>query len=131
MISRRNRKKRRMNGFMVPAPFAIVVVLVATISLGYVWLGCRCDSVGKELKALETQKAELEKRILNEEYKWTRMKSPGSIEEALTRFGIVMTWPGREQVVRLSDKAIPGNQPAGSGQYALKYASVHRAVLNE
>lgn len=131
MIRRINRKKKQMNGFMVPVPFAIVAVLVSLIALVYVWLGCRCDSLGKQLKALEAQKAELEKRIQNEEYNWTRMKSPASVEEALAKFGIAMTWPGHEQVVRLSDKPIPSNQPGGPGQYALRYVGVGKAALHE
>lgn len=116
---------------MLPVPFAIVAVLISMIALVYVWLGCRCDSLGKQLKTLEAQKAELEKRIQNEEYNWTRMKSPLSMEEALAKFHISMTWPGHEQIVRLSDKAIPSNEADDPGQYALRYAGVGRAGLHE
>jgi hypothetical protein len=131
VISRRNRKKRKLNGFMVPVHFAVVVVLVSAIALGYLWLGCRCDSLGKDIKLLEARKAELEKKYQNEEYKWMRMKSPCSIEEALTKFGIAMTWPGKEQVVRLSDRECLGSDSPDRAQYVLKYASIGRNVLNE
>jgi hypothetical protein len=120
-----------MNGFMVPVPFAIVVLLIAATALAYLWLGCRCDSLGKDIKLLEARKAELAKKCENEEYKWMRMKSPCSIEEALNKFGISMTWPGKEQVVRLCDKERVSYEAGDKAQYALKYASIGRNVLNE
>lgn len=116
---------------MVPVPFAIVVLLVSAIALAYLWLGCKCDSLGKDIKLLEARKADLAKKYENEEYKWMRMKSPCNIEEALTKFGIAMTWPGKEQVVRLSDKECVSYETGDKAQYALKYASIGKNVLNE
>jgi len=86
---------------MLPARFAGLVVLAVTLALAYVWLECRCETVGRELKKLESQITELDKLLRNEEYRWTTMKAPANIEQALARHGIVMTWPRRDQVVRI------------------------------
>ena len=128
---RRNRKKKKSNGFIFPVPFAGVVVLVSTLALGYVWLGCRCECLGRELKVLETEKTTLMKRYLNEKSRWTRMKSPGNMEKALIRHKIVMTWPRRDQVVRFYETGMvhPGFDEAA--QDALKYARLERVVMNE
>lgn len=92
-----------MEGFIFPVPFAGVVVLLSTLGLGYVWLGCRCEALGRELKALEIEKAALDKKHMNERLRWTCTKSPQNIEKSLAKHNIVMTWPRRDQVVRLSD----------------------------
>ena len=99
----KNRKKN-VQAFAFPAPFAGFVVALAIFAFGYVWLGCRCDTLGKEIKALETEKTELTKKMLNEEYKWTLMKAPQSVERELAKYGIVMGWPKPNQIVRVSDQ---------------------------
>jgi len=106
-MARRNRKKR-MDGFMFPVPFAGFVVAASTLALGYVWLGCRCDSLGSDIRELEKESIALNKAYLNEEYRWTRIKSPRNIERALAAHGIQMTWPRRDQVVRLYETGEPG-----------------------
>ena len=95
-----------MDGFIFPAPFAGIVSLIAMLGLGYVWLGCRCEDVGREIKKLEIAREALNKKYLNEEYRWTRMKSPRNLEEALERHGIVMCWPVGRQLVRLRDPGV-------------------------
>jgi hypothetical protein len=102
---RRNRKKR-VDGFIFPTSFAGVLVFVSVLALSYLWLCSRCEELGREIKTLEGRQAELAKKLLNEEYKWTRMKAPGNIETALRRTGLAMTWPRRDQVVWLADARI-------------------------
>jgi hypothetical protein len=97
---RRNRKKR-LRGFVLPAPFTGIVVAASFLCLSYIWLGSRCDSIGRDIKAMEKAKDQLKKELLNEESRWTRMKSPANIEMVLAKRGIVMTWPRQDQVVRL------------------------------
>jgi hypothetical protein len=94
-----------MHGFVFPVPFAGVLVLIATLAMIYVWLGCRCEVLGREIKTLEQEREVLHKKHLNEEYRWTRMKSLRSIENALAGFSIQMTWPANNQIVRLQDTA--------------------------
>lgn len=100
---RRNRKQKRVDGFFFPAPFAGLVVVAATLALAYVWLGIRCEQVGRDIKDLEREHAALEKKRTNEELRWTRMKGLDNLEHELARHNRVMIWPRRDQVVRLYD----------------------------
>ena len=97
---KRNRKKDS-DGFIFPAPFAAILGAVALISLGYLWFCGRCDSLGKQIKGLEDRKVEIHKRVINEEYKWSNMKSPGNIMAMLQRNNLLMNYPDESRVVRL------------------------------
>lgn len=113
-MRRRNRKKR-MDGFASPVPVAGFLVLISSFALIYVWLGCRCDSLGKEIRKLEQERVVLHKKFLNEEYRWAQMKSPRSIEKALARFNIAMTWPANSQIIRLQDPEKKRHGPVRPG----------------
>ena len=104
--------KKRVDGFVFPAPFAVGVVLVSGLALVYVWMGGRCEAMGKELKGLETDKKELAKKFQAEEFRWSRMKSPASVEHALVRHGVTMNWPRKDQIVRLSENDVRFDQRA-------------------
>ena len=113
-MARRNRKKKKLDAFIFPAPFAGEAILVSALALGYVWLGCRCESLGKEIRQLEGENKSLAKKYLNEEFRWMRAKSPKNLEKALKRYGIVMKWPRRNQVVVLMDAEETGDDVDGS-----------------
>ena len=100
-MTRKNRKKR--STAVLPVPFAGVVVVIATIGLAYTWLDCRCDALGSEICQREQELKELRKELQREESRWLRIKSTRNIRRALELNGIVMTWPGNDQVVRLYD----------------------------
>ena len=55
---RRNRKKR-LHAFVLPAPFTVAVVAGSFLALSYIWLGCRCDSLGRDITMLEAEKIQL------------------------------------------------------------------------
>ena len=114
-MARRNkrRRKRKTDGFTFPVPFAGAVIVVSVLALVYVWLGCRCESLGREIKRMESRRMELGKRYLNEEYRWTRLKSPRSLEQALERLAIPMHWPDSSQVVTV------GQPDVGRGSLAV------------
>ncbi len=95
----RKNKKRKGNGVAFPAPFAVVLVMSCVLSLLYLFLGARCIAVGEEIKILEKQHEELNKIRMNEEYKWSQMRSPRYMMASLDRFGLKMTWPTRSQIV--------------------------------
>jgi hypothetical protein len=99
-MARRNRR-RKVEAAALPVPFVGFIVFVVVCGLVYVWLDCRCSAVGKRLAASEKRKAELTKILLNEEYKWVETRSPANVERALARYGIVMSWPRPNQVVRI------------------------------
>jgi hypothetical protein len=102
---KRNRKKR-VNGIIFPTNVAVLIIFTAALALGYLWMSTRCSKLGMEIKALEQEGARLDKKLMNEEYKWVSMKSPKNLEDVLSRYGISMTWPRRDQVVWLEDSPI-------------------------
>ena len=129
-MSRKNRKKR-VHGFVLPAPFAGVVVLGSLLALLYVWLGSRCDSLGRDIKALEAEKTDLKKELLNEESRWTQMKSPVSMEAALAKHHLVMTWPRRDQIVHLSASGQERDYLPTRTQSSLTYMRREKAVIHD
>jgi hypothetical protein len=120
-MARRSKNRRKVNGFVFPVPLAGSIMLLTTLGLGYVWLGCRCDAIGKEIKLLESRKMTLEKKCLNEQCRWARMKSPANVSRKLASYNIKMGWPKRGQVVRLYDKS----------DYTDSVAKLERSVRNE
>jgi len=83
-------------------PFAGLVIVGVTITLGYILLGQRCQSIAGELKALEQRGEELRRENRQHVFKWTQMKSPQHLEASIYEYGIHMTWPSSHQVVSFS-----------------------------
>ena len=102
--SKRNRKKSEAR-VSVPSPLVGILVTVAMLSLAYLWLCGRCDALGKEITRLEKKVAERHGRRLNEEYKWSNMKSPGNMERLLKKHNLVMTLPNEADVIRVRASA--------------------------
>ena len=99
-MRRRNRKKKKHDAYLFPVPFAGLVIVGVTVTLGYILLGLRCQSMASELKALEQRRDELRRQHSQQIFKWTRMKSPQQLESALLRNRIHMTWPASRRVIR-------------------------------
>lgn len=100
-MRRRNKKKVRHDASMAPMKIIGIIVVIATSFLGYVWLNCRCQALGQELKVLENKQELLVRNHREEQFKWTRMKAPQNLEGALARNGLDMVWPSNRQVVRI------------------------------
>jgi len=124
MFHNNNKKKTMTAASIVPIPLVAAAVVVAAAGLGYIGVGLRCEAIGKELKALEVQKAALVKQCVNDEYKWARMKAPASMEQALERHGIEMKWPRRNQVVYLDPRDLSDVPNLITPEDKLRYASV-------
>jgi len=131
MMRKKNRKKNRKGGFLFPVPLAGIIALVCGLGLAYVWLGCGCESLGRELKDLEGQRAVALKKYRNEECRWAWMKSPRNMERSLSRHGLAMTWPRRDQVVRLYDPGDADLAMDGDPGDALRIARLERTYMNE
>lgn len=101
-MRRRNRNKKRLDAYLFPLPFAGLVIVGVSVTLGYILLGLRCQSMGSELKALEQRRDELRREYGQQISKWTEMKSPEQLAASLQRSRIHMTWPSSRQVVRFS-----------------------------
>lgn len=116
-MARKNRKLNQKDGFMNIRPIGSLIVLATGLALAYVWLGCRCEAVGKEIQRLEQEKVSLNKQYRNEEFRWMQMKAPSNIERALHGRRIEMDWPRSEQVVHLPATAARP-EPPGQGYLA-------------
>jgi hypothetical protein len=84
-----------------------VLLLLAIFALSYLYLCGRCDALGKKINALEKTRDNLRREIVNEEFKWSNMTSPKSMEELLLKHGLTMTWPSEDSVVRLRRNPLP------------------------
>jgi hypothetical protein len=126
-MNRKNRK-RRAAGYLIPVPFAVLLLMLSGVALLYLWMCERCGILSEEIKALEIRKLALQKNYLNEEYKWLGLRSPANIQIALRRHGLLMTWPGRDQVVRLN-----GLRDLLSQEVAelASYRSLERVAMND
>jgi hypothetical protein len=128
MARRRQNIKKGSEGPIFPAPLAAILSAAAILSLSYLWFCGRCEALGMQIQALESKKAELHKRVINEEYKWSNMKSPQTIEDLLHRFNLAMVWPEENRVVRMPNPAAavePGPAHARPRDYV---QSTKRAV---
>ncbi len=129
---KRNRKKR-VEGYLFPVPFASLLVVAGLAALAYLWMLSRCEAIGAEIKALERTEAELTERYLNEELKWTRMRSPQNLERILARNGVRMDWPTGRQVVLMADSGLwtGGDEPGVVLAEARQYAGLNRTERHE
>ena len=95
-----NRKKGRKACY--PFPLAAALTLAAMLALSYLWLCSRCEVLAESLRSLESESKAVQSRLMNEEFKWARLSSPRSIETALARFHLPLSWPSERQVVVIS-----------------------------
>ena len=91
------------------ALFGVVAVLAGI----YLGLFNACETIGRQIKKLEYDQAELRKRVVNEERNWAMARSIGNMERLLAAHGIVMSWPQEHNIIRL--QAAEPDEPA---QYA-------------
>lgn len=102
-VKKKNTTKKK-NQVQVPFPalLANVLVVVAVLGLSYMWLCSRCDALGKQIKAKEAELAAAQKRLVNEQDRWSSITSPANLERAIRKHGLDMVMPREQQVVRVS-----------------------------
>lgn len=111
-MTRKNRRKQK-EGHLVPPKFAGFLAILAIGSLFFLYLHGRCEALGREIRGLEGRKVVLEKQCQNAEADWSAMRSLDNVERALQKHGLVMTWPTRDQIVRLRTASRPLGELAG------------------
>ncbi|MFH0881168.1 MAG: hypothetical protein V2A34_15765 [Lentisphaerota bacterium] len=105
MLRRKKNQKKDGRGFRFPAHWAAVLMMAGVMALTYLWLCGRCDALGARIKALEGQKSDVHKKVMNEEFKWCNAKSPRNVEKMLKQFKLDMQFPEEQQIVRLRYKS--------------------------
>lgn len=129
-MARRNRKKNE-SGFASHLPMALVLAAVVAFALAYVYLQVRAEALGRDIKALEVRRDQLRERILKQQNAWARMQSPASLEQALREQGLVMTWPGRDQIVRVRANGTVEGMYGPGNRTTPRYARADRIVMND
>jgi hypothetical protein len=86
MATKRKKKKTKKNQVQVPFPvlLANVLVGVAVLGLSYMWL-CL---------------ATVQKRLVNEQYRWSTLISPTNLKRAIRKHRLDMVMPREAQIVR-------------------------------
>ncbi len=100
MMAKKNKKKGQVK-FPVPVPLVALLLVLVGFALVYVCLQSRTETLGREIRGLEAARDRLRDQLVREQCEWAKMQSPSSLEQALKAHGLVMTWPGRDQIVRV------------------------------
>jgi hypothetical protein len=98
---RKKRKKKQQVKVPFPALLANVLVGVAVLGLSYMWLCSQCDALGKEIKSKEAEFAAVQKRLVNEQDRWSYITSPANLRRAIKKYRLNMAMPREEQIVRV------------------------------
>jgi hypothetical protein len=129
-MARINRKKNTAEQQIIPPRVILTVLTVIGIGMGYLGIKARCEQLGSDIKKLESSCEISQRRMENEESKWAGLMTPRSIEEALTRHGLNLTWPRRGQVVRIYDSRA-NDLALVDMRDAVRFAELERVALNE
>ena len=108
MKKKREKNKNRKAEVRIPFPMLLanILVFVAVFGISYVWLGARCDSLGQDIKRLETVHREARFRTINEQDRWSNLLAPANFERALKRHHLAMTLPDERQIVRVRRRGL-------------------------
>ena len=130
MIAKKNRKKGQTK-FPVPIPLVALLLVLVAFALVYVCLQSRTETLGREILALEAASKRLNDQLVRERYEWAKMQSPSSIEMALKAHGLVMTWPGRDQIVRVRYDGSLDTLHGYESRPTARVARTTRIVMND
>ena len=102
-MKKKQKKKSRKAEVRIPFPnmLAMVLVCVAASGLSYVWLCAQCDTLGDEIKRLESLRRTVRQKAIVEQDRWSNMLAPANFERALKHHGLAMTLPNERQIVRI------------------------------
>jgi len=129
-MARKNRKKNEQ-GFLFPVPLALTLLVLALMALFHIGLRARADALGREIKALEARRSVLRDQLKKEEGEWSQMRAPAQVEAALRQHGLVMTWPRRDQIVRIICAPTSGRARGLAPAEPLQYAQIQKVVWND
>lgn len=122
MVRRKRVNAKRNPKALVPVPLVALLVVVGAVSLVYLWLCSRCEGLAREIQQMERQNEELQRRAVNEHYKWLNLHSLREVQTALVRHGIQMDWPDGRRVIHLAEPqggGTPKTSDALQGQWVL------------
>ncbi len=115
MVARRRVNVKRNVRRVFPVRLFILLTIIAAFALSYLWLCGRCQALARDLKRGEDRLAELRRRRLNEDYKWSNLRTHKPVRDALAAFRIEMDWPGKDRVVYLTRSMDLADLPSAPG----------------
>lgn len=129
-MAKRNRRKKT-EGFVIALPWVAILMCVVVLMLMYVWLDARGQALGSRIKSLEQQRAEIQKRYDYELWKWETLKSPSSIEKALSQNRVAMIWPEESRLVRLQEPELGVESLPPYNRQMAQLSQLPRLVVND
>jgi hypothetical protein len=121
--------RREVNGRAFPGAMAAILVVAAAGCIGYLGLTGRNDDLGRRIKELEKKRTELERLVVNEEFKLANATSPENIQRLLVRHQLNMILPRETNIVRAA--AVPLGVYAGDHRAGRAYAAGAAGGRNE
>jgi len=131
MAKRRRKNKKLDVNLDFPAPLAIVLLVASTLALGYLTIVTRCEALGRDLRELDATLDEYQRRLSNEQYKWSQAIAPANLKTVLLRNNLYMNWPQPEQVVRFEPVRHDLGAIAADAAIDVRMAGLTRTALNE
>lgn len=99
-------KKLQAEGFRMPATVSLLLVMVFSIGLLYLWCCSRTEALGRQIKIEEQALEDLRRQVASEEVRWNGLIGPRNLREALKSHHLNMNWPRPEQVLHIRDMAL-------------------------
>lgn len=95
-------KRQEVNGKFLPGAMLIpVLVVAASLCLGYLWICSRNEDIARQIKLLEAEKKNLDHRVNNEVFKWANATSPDKIQALLLKHDLKMELPRDKSIARI------------------------------
>jgi hypothetical protein len=102
-MKKRTRRRNYKAEVQIPFPraLALCLVFVAVVGLSYVWLCAHCNTLGSEIRLLESEQRVVRLRAISEQDRWSNLLSPANLERTLKRHNLKMSLPDERQIVRV------------------------------
>ena len=108
-----------------------IILLDTPPALGYLTIVTRCEALGRDLRELDATLDEYQRRLSNEQYKWSQAIAPANLKTVLLRNNLYMNWPQPEQVVRFEPVRHDLGAIAADAAIDVRMAGLTRTALNE
>ena len=114
----RKKKPVQKEGFLFVGPVAVILLLVAAVSLSYLHLHNQCDMMGKDILEMEGELQRVKGRALVEQNRWDSLITLEGVQRAVQRHHLNMTWPETGRIVEVKPRNRAATQlamnPAGA-----------------
>lgn len=113
----RRNKRIKKNSRFATSSMGVASLIVSGFIMLMIFFGMnsRCSSISRDIGKKERELQRLEAELTREKTRWDEMKVPERLNIALARFGLEMSAPREDQLVRMNGAGVPA-----PGQLALK-----------